>query len=476
MVSLVSALGAGCEHDATIMKTAAEDGPPGAMSEDRDRRTSRSASGTPRDVGDGGEHDGSISGGGHRASSLSCPQASTLHDLVICIGNQIPGASSEGYVPPTAAQQLDFRGVVTKMLNGYCDFSLPPSIAAAMRLRVVTDKSDNKPYCVLMEAEDADGDAFVDLGWGAFIVDPAGSREVIHEAPHPRADLETEVQAVDIFKGTSSRAFLMGGAHRNANHAPSACDSNYKEADCAHNSASMFYAAVLAINAFYGKRSHVQIQWHGMSEATCQGVDAHASHGLSAAPAHDALLHTLRFHATQYNPAWRISFPGEGSCHLNATDNIAGRFLNGLAEGDVCSGDAQAAQDKFLHIEQHLTHRKADNWIAPIKDTFPVTRPAPPATLFATASKGTVTLSWTASSGASGYDVLRTDARNGHATVIASTIMTTGFEDTTATPGLEYLYAVRARNDLGASLSSTAVYVKPAPLVSPPTEAVAEAQ
>lgn len=398
------------------------------------------------------------SSSGH--SELDCASATTLGGLILCIREGMPRAGSEGFVVPTAAERLDFRAVVGEMLRGHCDFALPPSLAGAMRLRSFADEDNGKTYCVLREAQDADGDGRVDRGWGTFIVDPTATRELVHEAPHPLADTETDLQAVEVFKGTDSRAFLLCGAHRAANAAASGCDARYEEADCAHAIANMFHPAILEIDAFYGARAHTQIQWHGMAATTCASVGAHLSQGVAEAPLPGVSALALQSSVVKKNPGWVVSVPGNGGCELDATDNIGGRFLNGVPPASLCDADAGSPTGKFLHVEQHLPLRVASAWIAPLAETFPIVAPLPPSALVATPGKASVTLSWSPVNGASGYDVLRASASGGPWTEVETAIVTIGYLDAPVKKGTTYHYAIRARNPLGLSAPSTPVSVK----------------
>jgi hypothetical protein len=395
-------------------------------------------------------------------TDTTCAQATTLASLVTCIRGQMPRKDSDGYIPPSDAQRDELRDVVSSMLNGHCAFTLPTHLDGVMRLSRFTDAENGKTYCVLMEVEDADGDGYVDRGIGTFIVDPAASRELCHEAPHPLADTDTEVEAVDIFKGTNSRSFLMGGAHRLASPDASACDADYHEADCAHDTSTAFHAAALEIDAFYGGRPHHQIQWHGMADETCSGVGAYVSHGLSTAPPAGSVSAELASAAVAHNPTWVVTNPGSGTCTLNATDNVQGRFLNGTAEANVCTTAASASSDRFVHVEQHQGLRVASSWVAPVAETFPIPAPTPPTSLTAVAGNAQVSLSWEASNGASGYRVLRANkSGNGPYAAVATGVVTTSWVDKTVKNGTTYHYVVRAQNPLGTSSSSSSASATP---------------
>lgn len=391
----------------------------------------------------------------------TCSSATTLAGLVTCIRSQMPRKASEGYIPPSDTQRTEFREVVSRMLNGHCDFTVPAHLAGVMRLSRFTDAENGKTYCVFMEIEDADADGYVDRGLGTFIVDPTASRELVHEAPHPLADGDTEVEAVDIFKGTNSRSYLMCGAHRFANAETSTCDADYAEADCAHDTSTLFHAAALEIDAFYGARPHHQIQWHGMADETCSSVGAYASHGLSTAPPVGSVARTLATAAVAHNPAWVVTNPGSETCTLNGTDNVQGRLLNGTPEPNVCTESADASTDRFVHIEQHSAMRVASGWITPVAETFPIPAPTPPTSLAAAAGNGQVTLTWVASNGASGYRVLRATKSNGPYTAVATGVLTTSWVDRAVKNGATYYYVVRAQNPLGTSGSSSSVSATP---------------
>ncbi len=185
-------------------------------------------------------------------ANLACSSSTTLEALATCIRNQMPQSGSNSYVAPTAAQQNDWRTVVTEMLQGTCTATLPASLTGVMQRGTFTDSGNGRSYCVLMEIQDANNNGFVDRGWGTFVVYNAATRELSHQAPHPISDSTTEIQAVTIFKETDSRSYLMSGAHRSANSASSSCQGSYGSADAAHNTNNMFHATNQELIAHYG--------------------------------------------------------------------------------------------------------------------------------------------------------------------------------------------------------------------------------
>jgi hypothetical protein len=86
--------------------------------------------------------------------------------------------------------------------------------------------------------------------------------------------------------------------------------------------------------------------------------------------------------------------------------------------------------------------------------------PAAPTNVTATPGNGQVTLSWSASSGASSYNVKRSTTNGGPYTTIASPT-TTGYTNTGLTNGTTYYYVVSAVNTSGESANSSQVSATP---------------
>src|ERR1019366_1330835 len=79
-----------------------------------------------------------------------------------------------------------------------------------------------------------------------------------------------------------------------------------------------------------------------------------------------------------------------------------------------------------------------------------------------------VLLSWTASSGATSYNVLRGTASGGPYSSIATGVTTASYTDTTVTNGTPYYYVVQAVNSNGASGNSNQASTTPTgPPVAP---------
>jgi fibronectin type 3 domain-containing protein len=86
-----------------------------------------------------------------------------------------------------------------------------------------------------------------------------------------------------------------------------------------------------------------------------------------------------------------------------------------------------------------------------------ITAPAAPTGLAASGSSAQIALSWTASTGATSYSVLRATTANGTYTTVATGLTGTSYTDTGLTSGTTYYYAVTATNGSGSSANSTQV-------------------
>ncbi len=293
-----------------------------------------------------------------------------------CIRAQMPQSGSNGYVAPTPTQRADWRTVVNQMLKGSCDFAVPASLNGIVQVKTFTDTGNGRNYCLLMEVLDQNGldqngNDFVDHGFGTFIVYNSATRQLSHQAVHPIADSTTESQAVTVFKDTDSRSYLMAGADRRANSAASTCRPSHPESDASHNSNTMVQATNEELLAYYGAASWFAIQWHGMKASTCPNTDVYPSHGRDVTPAPTDKIAVLRDNLLVHHPTWDVDLPGCDSCSLNATENVQGRLLNGVAAESVCDTEGSSYTQKFIHIEQDPNFRNPGDWIAPIMDTFP---------------------------------------------------------------------------------------------------------
>jgi fibronectin type 3 domain-containing protein len=93
--------------------------------------------------------------------------------------------------------------------------------------------------------------------------------------------------------------------------------------------------------------------------------------------------------------------------------------------------------------------------------------PSVPTGLAAAAGDGEVDLSWSASAGATSYNVKRSTSDGGPYTTIAPGVTATAFTDTNVTNGTTYYYVVSAVNANGESANSAQVSAKPGAAAAP---------
>ncbi len=109
-----------------------------------------------------------------------------------------------------------------------------------------------------------------------------------------------------------------------------------------------------------------------------------------------------------------------------------------------------------------------------VEGVIPGVVPPAPTNLTATASGASVTLGWSASSGATGYNVKRGTTSGGPYTVIGSPV-TTSYVDSTVSSGVEYFYVVTAVEATVESGPSNQASVTPVFVPNPPGNLTAQA-
>src|SRR5207245_2092366 len=105
----------------------------------------------------------------------------------------------------------------------------------------------------------------------------------------------------------------------------------------------------------------------------------------------------------------------------------------------------------------------------------PAAPPGAPTNVTATAGNAQVTLSWTAVSGATGYNVKRSTTSGGPYTTVGPNVTPTSFTDSGLTNGTTYYYVVSALNAGGESVNSAQVSTTPAAPPGAPTNVTATA-
>src|ERR1035437_5077463 len=163
-----------------------------------------------------------------------------------------------------------------------------------------------------------------------------------------------------------------------------------------------------------------------------------------------------------------LSFTANGQRLFNAAINGTSVLSNfdifaAVGQNHALVKEFSATANTSGQIVVAFTQGSADNpSIAGIEVDTPAAAPATPTGVTATAGTTKVTLSWSASSGATTYNLYRSTSSNGEgSTAYASGLTTTGYTDTSVTAGTTYYYKVAAVNSTGTSAQSSEVNAVP---------------
>jgi fibronectin type 3 domain-containing protein len=211
-----------------------------------------------------------------------------------------------------------------------------------------------------------------------------------------------------------------------------------------------------------------------------------SDHGVSRV---DQLTVTPATASVPSAPTNVVAKPGNGSATLSWTASTSGSPTSyTVYRGTVSDGEANAAvgtvsgttttfTDTGLHNgTTYFYYVAADNAVGVSPDgnevsTTPAaaaTAPSAPTGVVATPGNGSVSLTWTASAGATSYDVYRGTTAGGEGATPVGTGTTASFSDTGLTNGTTYYYKVTAVDSVGASPASGEVNATPSTAGAPP--------
>jgi len=179
--------------------------------------------------------------------------------------------------------------------------------------------------------------------------------------------------------------------------------------------------------------------------------------GLTATPANGsvALSWTASTGATSYNVYRGTTSGGEST-----TPIASGIATTSYSDPSVTNGS------KYYYKVAAVNTAGTGALSAEASATPEPAIPSAPAGLTATAGSASVSLSWTASTGATSYNVYRGTAAGGeNTTPIASGITATSYSDTSVTNGTKYFYKVAAVNTAGTSTLSAEASATPEPAI-----------
>jgi hypothetical protein len=277
----------------------------------------------------------------------------------------MPRAGSNGFVPPTDAQitgwELLVQAVVDDDLPVAC--SLIQTYGFPYQLVQFTDAFfEDQQYVMLREI------APVQAGWGTYVFRTIpGATPLVVEVPHPKADWNTEIEGVEIFRKLNARALLVAGAHRCANDTFSPCAGTtiacgqvepYRVSDVGHGVQNMFHATHRALVDCRSKT--VAIQLHGNSVSNCPDVfvsNGTTNPGAMAGNISDRIASSCGDYSVDLadGEAGECAFTGGGAAQAVLTNGCG--FSN---PPDACTGYTlrPSGPDQFISIEQSLKVRQ----------------------------------------------------------------------------------------------------------------------
>lgn len=177
--------------------------------------------------------------------------------------------------------------------------------------------------------------------------------------------------------------------------------------------------------------------------------------------------------------------PGESDGSSSEIPNNEGKGFDRMCDPTFITSDGVLTGAlPNAPVSGHWFHNQ---FVMLVQNAFPVlpatnvgepTAPAAPAALTATAGNAQVSLSWTASAGATSYNVKRALSAAGPFTTVAANVSGTSYVNTGLTNGTTYYYVVSAVNAVGESANSavkSAVPVAGATAPAAPTALTATA-
>jgi fibronectin type 3 domain-containing protein len=171
----------------------------------------------------------------------------------------------------------------------------------------------------------------------------------------------------------------------------------------------------------------------------------------------------------QVTLSWVVS-SGATSYHVKRSTVSGGPYLQVAAPSAAAYLDASLTNGtKYFYVvsASNSSGESANSGEANATPAAPANAPAAPANLTAVAGSAQISLSWSTSAGAAGYNVKRSIVSGGPYSQVAAPA-TNSYTDTGLTDGTTYYYVVSAVNSSGQSANSAQASATPAAPAAPP--------
>src|SRR5207247_1243344 len=196
--------------------------------------------------------------------------------------------------------------------------------------------------------------------------------------------------------------------------------------------------------------------------------------GPLAAPSN---LSATAISTSQINLAWTDNSSTEDGFKIEqSTDNVSFTQIATVgANVTTYSNSGLNASTTYYYRVRATSTLSGDSSYSNVASATPVAAPGAPGNLTATAGNAQVTLSWTAVSGATGYNVKRSTSSGGPYTTVGPNVTPTSFTDSGLTNSTTYYYVVTALTAGGESVNSAQVSATPVAAPGAPSNLTATA-
>jgi hypothetical protein len=274
----------------------------------------------------------------------------------------IPGSSGNQYRVPTQTELDTWRLVMDEFNQG--QFGLVSELLSTLNYELIEfdqQGTDQRKFYVFREKYPLEN------YWGIYVfsADPEYDNLVL-QAPHPRYDTNTGLQAIFCFKRLNPAALFISGTHRCNYSQLSSCSgtttvcgssSPYRVSDNAHNTNAVFQ--ILTEELFLQDDGRYFVQLHGFAKLSSDPYLI-MSNGTRIAPDPD-YIQKIQIELQQIDPVltFKIAHLHTDWNRLIANTNTQGRYINGSV--DACHQNATSSEGRFIHIEQEKSRLRADS-------------------------------------------------------------------------------------------------------------------
>lgn len=180
-----------------------------------------------------------------------------LRNQVYRLQDLMPLEDSDGFVVPTRTEQSTFSEIVSRLESGDLIYASDLAEKNTYTLVRYLDLGDEKAASYLLRER-----VPISKGWGLYVIRADGANNIIVEAPHPIADKNTDLIALNIYRALNARALLIAGAHRSTDpggladvtHAPESIFQSVHEALLKKSISFPDIPVVLQIHGFAARK------------------------------------------------------------------------------------------------------------------------------------------------------------------------------------------------------------------------------